>query len=281
MTLDQIEMIEAIVQEGSYQAAAKKLHKSQPSLTTGVKKVEELYGIQIFSRAGYRPTLTDIGRRFYETAKETLQSFRQLDKLATELGTGHEPSITISVDPIVLATRFAPMLETVFSQDYQTQINLRSGVLFDNAKALTTNEADIAIGTYPLIDNENIEQIKICAVELVPVIHKKHLRHSDLSAQLLQSLPNIIVNTKRDGESNVTQNAHIKWNVDSHIRKSELIIMGMGWGRLSSLQIKPLQNLVQIPESLIERVNVDIYLMRNKLKPVGPIARKLWESMLD
>ncbi|MGB0452911.1 MAG: helix-turn-helix domain-containing protein [Bacteriovoracaceae bacterium] len=46
MTLDQIEMIEAIINEGSYQAAAKKLSKSQPSLSNGVKKLKSFMGFR-------------------------------------------------------------------------------------------------------------------------------------------------------------------------------------------------------------------------------------------
>jgi DNA-binding transcriptional LysR family regulator len=38
MTYDQLEMLEAIVEKGSYKAAADHLHKSQPSLSMGFKK---------------------------------------------------------------------------------------------------------------------------------------------------------------------------------------------------------------------------------------------------
>ena len=66
MTIDQIKMLHAVVQQGSMQRAAKTLHKSQPSLSVAIKKIEELYNIQLFDRQTYRPTLTTEGELFYK-----------------------------------------------------------------------------------------------------------------------------------------------------------------------------------------------------------------------
>ena len=40
MTLDQLEVIHAIVEHGSFRAAANALHKSQPALSASVKTLE-------------------------------------------------------------------------------------------------------------------------------------------------------------------------------------------------------------------------------------------------
>jgi DNA-binding transcriptional LysR family regulator len=280
MTLDQLEMIEAIISEGSYQAAARKIHKSQPSLSAGIKKVEEFYSIQIFSRDGYRPVLTEVGKRFFEEAKATLTSYRQLHKLATELGAGLEPELTVSIDPIVLGHRFTPLLNTLLEFKCKTVLTMKSGVLFDNAHRLLTGEADLAIGNFPQIDNSSIEQIKLCTIELVPVVHKSLIEGKDVSKELLQGLPNIVVQTRQKDDSQISTSSGYKWFVDSHARKSELIFMGMGWGRISKLQLPEHDELVTLPESIVEPINIDIHLMRNKQTPHGPVAREIWDAMI-
>ena len=50
MTLDQLEAVHAIVERGSFRAAAEQLHRSQPALSASVKNLEDEFGIRIFDR---------------------------------------------------------------------------------------------------------------------------------------------------------------------------------------------------------------------------------------
>lgn len=279
MTLDQLEMIEAIVTEGSYQAAARKIHKSQPALSTGIKKVEELYQIQIFSREGYRPVLTEVGKRFYQSAQATLSTYRDLHKLASELSAGIEPILTIALDPIVTAQRIEPLLNIFSQQQYHSVLQIKSGVLFDNAQDLIEEKADLAIGHYPQIDNEAIEHFKFCHVELIPVVHKKMIGKKKMSKGLFQFLPNIVVKTKLEDDSNLSASSKYQWYVDSHPRKCEFILLGVGWGRISRAQAESCDNLIVIPEEMVSKVKIDIHVMRNRYVPHGPLAREIWELM--
>jgi DNA-binding transcriptional LysR family regulator len=279
MTLDQLEMLEAIIQEGSYQGAAKKINKSQPALTAGIKKIEQLYNIKIFSRAGYRPELTHVGRRFYQSAKQTLSSFRELQKTAKELGSGIEPQIKISVDPLVLAQRFEPLLKIFDEEFYCSTLSIESGILFDNAHCLLKEEVDLAIGHLPQIDNQDIEHQLICHLHLVPVIHQKYISNKELKIDVLQKIPNIIVKTKNNETDDLNKKTGKQWYVDTHARKTEFIAMGLGWGRISTMQLEDYPDLVTINAKLVEPVSIDIYLMRNKQQPHGPLAQKLWKSM--
>ena len=279
MTLDQLEMVEAVISEGSYQAAAKKLNKSQPSLSTGIKKIEELYAIKIFSREGYRPVLTEVGRRFYDSAKDTLSSYRQLHKLASDLGAGIEPEINISVDPIIMAQGFYALFDVFKKHQYKSVLSIKSGVLFDNAHCLLRGEVDLALGHFPQVDNEKIEQHKICSIDLVPVIHKDLIYEKKLSKSFLQSIPNIIVQTKLNDEDNISSSSGHKWFVEDHGRKTELIFLGMGWGRVSKLQLVNSDEMHIIPNDLVEAIHFDIHLMRKKDRPAGPIAREIWKVM--
>lgn len=278
MTLDQLEMIEAIVKEGSFQAAAKKLFKSQPSLSNGVKKIEHLYGIEIFSRDKYRPELTEVGRRFFEEASATLASYRALHKTATELGAGIEPQIKISIDPIVASSRIQSVFATVIDKNCKTVIKLESGILFENSERLLSNEVDLAVGHLPLVDNQAIESIKLCTIELIPVIHKKALKSQKLDKQSLKNIPNIIVSTTSEENSEIPNTSELKWYVDGHARKQELILEGLGWGRLSSTQVQHQKDIIQLDDNLVDTLNLDIFIMRNKNVAHGPIAQDIWKS---
>lgn len=60
----------AIVSEGSFTAAAQKLHVSQPALTRQIKDLEDELGKVLFERGSRRVSLTDDGRFLEQRARE-------------------------------------------------------------------------------------------------------------------------------------------------------------------------------------------------------------------
>ncbi|MGB0452912.1 MAG: hypothetical protein ACPGJV_04285 [Bacteriovoracaceae bacterium] len=72
-----------------------------------------------------------------------------------------------------------------------------------------------------------------------------------------------------------------EWYVDSHPRKAEMIALGVGWDRLSLVQIEQNEDLVAIPEEIVEPLLLEVHFMRNKMKPHGPMAQKIWKLMLE
>ena len=62
LTLQQLVCFDAVVVEGSFQAAADKLHRAHPTVFTAVKNLEAQLGLGLFNRDGYRVSLTEAGR---------------------------------------------------------------------------------------------------------------------------------------------------------------------------------------------------------------------------
>ncbi len=281
MTLDQLEMLEAIVEKGTFKAAADHLHKSQPSLSVGIRKIEEEYGLKLFDRAAYRPKLTAQGRVLYDRAKDTLGSFRRLDTLAKEMGgKGMEPHLRVVVDPL------APLsaVEAVFRRctfDASVQLTLSTDVLDGGVERLLERRADFAIAP-KLRDHEDIESVKFANVELVPVIARSLAGSARLSAGVLLDLPRIVVvQDPDDAESRRDEGpprGGRKCFVTDHALKEKLIIGGFGWGRLpkDSLAAAGRGALVEIDRGLASSRRFEMHIMRNRLMPLGLIARALW-----
>ena len=281
MTLDQIEMVEAVVVAGSYQAAAKKLGKSQPSLSVGIKKIEELYQIELFSRAGYRPVLTEQGKRFFQSAKTTLRSYRNLHQVAQQLSAGTEPYLNISVDPIVLSHRFDWIFDILMEQNYQTSLSIRSGILQKNRVSLLEGKADFAIGHNDDLESSEIVSQYLCTIELIPVIHRRHCLNGIVDPHILENIPNLIVRSGPSDRSNFSGRFPFQWEVDSHARKTEMISCGHGWGKLSSVQLKMYPELVVIPQKVVSSLELSIHFMRLRDKPMGPVAQKIWQACIS
>lgn len=104
MNLDQLEAIVAVVDYGSYAAAADVLRISQPSLTRRIQRCEAELGLALFVRVGRRMQVTDAGRSVLGPARRMLREaggLRALVAAQHELTTG---TLRIGALPSLVAT---------------------------------------------------------------------------------------------------------------------------------------------------------------------------------
>lgn len=74
MSLEQLETVVAIAEEGAMVRAAERLHISQPPLTRRLRALEEELGAELFVRSARGMTPTPAGERFIERARAILAS---------------------------------------------------------------------------------------------------------------------------------------------------------------------------------------------------------------
>lgn len=284
MTYDQILTLDYIVKFGSFKAAAEVMHKSQPSLSMAIKKLEEEYQITLFNRDGYRPVLTEEGKKFYKKAEFVISEFKSLDILAHELGAGYETEINICADAIFPICHISDVLQSFFEPHITTTLNLNIDVLEGVIEKLKNHEVDFALGP-KFSDVDDIEAIKIIKTEVVPVISKKHFELMNNELNYIKNLPQIVV-----GSSSKEARGKIRglisnqyWHTSDLSMKEQLIESGLGWGRLpihqieNKLKLGTLIEITEIPE--VKSRKVDLYLLRSKNKIMGPNTKSLWNYL--
>lgn len=92
MRLTQLRSFHAVATAGSFTAAAERLHVSQPTITTQVRLLEDLYRVKLFHRAGRRVRLTEIGERLLKLSRQIFSLETDAVQLlgdAGELRSGH------------------------------------------------------------------------------------------------------------------------------------------------------------------------------------------------
>jgi DNA-binding transcriptional LysR family regulator len=75
MDLYQIKYFLAVFEVGGFTRAAERLFTSQPSLSVGIKKLEQELGVRLFERGGRRAILTHAGKHFLEKAQAILHEY--------------------------------------------------------------------------------------------------------------------------------------------------------------------------------------------------------------
>lgn len=92
MRLTQLRSFHAVATMGSFTRAAESLHVSQPTVTTQVAQLEELYKAELFYRTSRRIQLTEMGERLLQLSRQIfgLESEAiQLLRESGELRSGH------------------------------------------------------------------------------------------------------------------------------------------------------------------------------------------------
>ena len=83
MTLTELRYIVTLAQEQHFGHAAERCHVSQPTLSVGVKKLEEELGVMIFERSKSAVRVTPIGERIVAQAQKVLEEALGIRELAS------------------------------------------------------------------------------------------------------------------------------------------------------------------------------------------------------
>ncbi len=99
-TLDEWEILQAVVQLGGFAPAAEQLNRSQSTISYAVARLQERLGIKLLQLKGRKAQLTEEGRVLLAEAEPHLAGFHQLEQRARSLASGGESEIRLSVDSI-------------------------------------------------------------------------------------------------------------------------------------------------------------------------------------
>jgi Transcriptional regulator len=98
VTLDQLRILMAIAETGSFSAAARRLSRAQSAISHAVLALETALGVALFDRTGRAPKLTEAGRVLLGDAKAVVSRTEELRARAQSMGQGIEPELSLAVD---------------------------------------------------------------------------------------------------------------------------------------------------------------------------------------
>ena len=123
-TIHQLECFDAVVNQGTFQAAAEKIRRAQPSVSAAVKNLEIQLGLKLLDRSFYRVSLTEAGRSFHERTRVFLHELAQLKHHAAQLAMGEEPELRVVVGDLCPLPQTLALLRRFFDDCPGTRLNL-------------------------------------------------------------------------------------------------------------------------------------------------------------
>ena len=284
VTLHQLECFDAIVSEGTFQAAAQKLRRSQPSISTAVKNLEDQLGLRLLDRSGYRVALTEAGRSFHQRARVFLHDLRGLKNHAAQLALGEESELSVVIGDVCPLPQTLALLRRFFDDCPGTRLHLHLEAIAGPWERLFDGGADLILHHVNKAD-PRLEFVDLFTVRIIPVVAPGFLRFPISRSITPEQMRDYVQCVIRDSSRHSPPQDYFlvegarSWTVSDQLMKRELILQGMGWGHMPEFLIDEdlrKKRLLDISGKHLRGGMADIVAARRREAPHGPVASRLW-----
>jgi DNA-binding transcriptional LysR family regulator len=294
LSFDQLQVLLAVVEAGSFSGAARRLNRAQSAVTYAVQRLEEQLGTVLFDRTTYRPTLTEAGRTLMPRVQLIADEMRALGDHARGIATGLEPELTLVVDAMfpmcalldALRT-FGARFPTVPPRIYVESLGAATALVLNGTATLgllTTLGSDfVTLQRQPLLD-----------ITLIPVAAPTHPLGAIEGAVPRDELRRHVqlVLTDRSGLTGSRDYGVLSsqtWRLADLGAKHAMLTAGLGWGSMPAhlvaddLAAGRLHRLSIVPETAGDEVAVTLALCAAyyRERPPGPAGRWLLEHLAE
>lgn len=110
MDLFQLTYFIEVAHKKSFTKASKSLHISQPSISKGIKAMEDHWNIQLFDRKGKNVELTETGAYLLPKVEELMKGFTQLNEEMGSTTLLNAGKLIIGIPPMIASSSISPFI---------------------------------------------------------------------------------------------------------------------------------------------------------------------------
>lgn len=174
----ELEVFVAVAEAGSFAKAGARLRLSPPAVTRAVSALEERLGARVFNRTTRSVTITDVGRRFLESARRVLSDLETAEKEAIGETATPQGHLTITASVTFGRSALAPVVCGFLSRYPRVTASV---LLLDRVVNLVEEGVDVAVRIGHLPDSGLIAK-RIGAVRRVLVASPDYIARRGMPA---------------------------------------------------------------------------------------------------
>jgi DNA-binding transcriptional LysR family regulator len=238
VTLDQLRTFVAVVDEGSFSAAGRKLQRVQSAVSHAMASLEAQLGVTIWDRSTKIPKLTEQGRVLLAAARRVCAEADELRRKAEGLIGGLEPRVSICVDQIFPLRALCDLCLEFARAFSSVELCLHTETL--SAVSARVEDGTCQLGVVgPAAKANGLTRHHLANVRMVPVVSRDHplaslaLREGRVASERLSEHTQIVLSERGDGggPDQAVLSART-WRIADLSTKHELLRAGLGWGNL-------------------------------------------------
>lgn len=146
LSLDALQIVDAIDRRGSFSSAGKELHKVPSTISYTVAKLEDDLGVQVFQRNGPKIMLTAAGQELLKEGRYLLKAAQDLEHRVRRVASGWETELSIGIDSMFSAVALADDVRAFYEVAQQTRLRLSQDTLSGTWEALLDRRVDLLVG---------------------------------------------------------------------------------------------------------------------------------------
>lgn len=226
-----------MVDEGSFNAAARRLGRAVSAISYAITTLESQLGVILFEREGSRrPVLTDAGKAILANARGVTDEVDALVAGVRALSQGMETELSLAVDVMCPLGTLAGVLRE-FQQAFPTvELRLYVDGLGAVAELLLDRRADLAVSGQMVEGQPLLELTRLGEVLLVPVAAPFHplARMETIAPGIARQYRQLVLTDRSPltagRDFGVLGNR--TWRLGDLGAKHALLLEGIGWGNM-------------------------------------------------
>lgn len=173
LTLDQLRALVTVADEGSFSAAARKLHRVQSAISTAMANLEALLGVPIWDRSKKVPRLTDAGQAVLASARRVLAEVDGLRRVTANLATGLETRVALCLDAFFPLPALIDLCVAFAREFPEVDLRVEHQVLSAVSARVLSGAASLGVVSAPGLAS-GLEAHALSAIRMVPVVGPRH-----------------------------------------------------------------------------------------------------------
>ena len=292
LTPEALAMLQTIGSTGSFAAAARALGLVPSALTYRVRQIEDALDVLLFDRSSKQAQPTAAGQELLREASRLLSDVDAVANRVKRVATGWEAVLTVAVDSIMARSVVMELCEAFLALNPPTRLRLRHETLSGTINALTSGQADLALGVLQLPTGltADIAHLPLGPVAFVFAVAPHHPLASlpePLSDEVLQQHRAVAVADSVPRGTGLTVGllgGQDVFTVPDMASKLEAQLRGLGGGFLPLSMAQPYLSsgrLVAKNVSRAQRIGETHYAWRNSRKAAPGKALQWWLDQLQ
>ncbi len=281
-TLDQLRVLLAVAEAGSFSAAARQLNRRQSVVSYTIAQLErQLGGLSLFDRSRRRPLLTDAGQVMLAEARKLTSGVDGMRARAGGLLSGLEAELAVAID-VMMPTEHLTCTLVAFRAAFPT-VTLRLYIEALGSVSRLVLDRVCAVGaTGPeMMTTGELERRPLESIHLVHVAAPQHplsrIRGPITAADVRDQVQLVL-----SDRSTLTQGQDFgvlspeTWRLADLGAKHALLLAGLGWGSMPASTVEDdiaAGRLAVLHIEALPQLRYQLFAIHRADAPPGPAGR--------
>lgn len=284
LTLDQLRVLVAIEDTGSFSAAGRHLRRVQSAISHTVQTLEEAQGLLLFDRSSRTPRFTDAGRALAAQARQVLRQAEVFERTAQAIAAGLEPELPIAIDSFVPTPPVIRSLAGLQAQHPDLAVTLYTEGMGSAERRVRDGSATLGLCALLPSLAQDLQATPLTQITMVPVVAPSHplARGSRaVTRDVLGEHVQLILTDpqQRPGPSYSVVSTRL-WRFVDIARRLEFLLAGFGWGTMPRHLVQAHLDAgslvaLNIDDPGVTPPSIGLFAVHDRKRPLGLGARWL------